>query len=84
MRWICEQSVGFDLYVIDTNNVQESLKEIYKASHYLNKLCKLTGNSEFIMIEYDWGFRTYINGKPTENFIKKYFLNKKNQYEKYN
>lgn len=47
MRWICEKSVGFDLYVIDTNNVQESLKEIYKASHYLNKLYEFTGNSEF-------------------------------------
>lgn len=83
MRWICEQSVGFELCMVDTNNIQKSLKEAY-SSPCLSKIYKITENSKFSMIEHGGYFETYVNGEKAENFVKKYFLNKENQYEKYN
>ncbi len=83
MRWICNQVVGFEAYIIDTENIHENLKEIYNKSHCLMEAYKFTENSKFSAIEYDWGFETFIDGKPAENLVKKYFLNEKGKYEKH-
>ena len=70
MNWVCGNR-SFEIYKIDTDNIQESLRETYcEDSHFLSKLYKITKNSKFSSIEHEGYFETFIDGKSAENFIK--------------
>lgn len=71
MIYICGNN-SFEIYKIDTENVQESLKEAYCCdSHILKYRYEFTENSKFSLIEHEGWFETFIDGKPAEKFYKK-------------
>lgn len=70
MIYICGNN-SFEIYKIDTENVQESSKETYcYDSHILKHYYKFTENSKFSLIEHKGWIETFINGKPAEKFYK--------------
>lgn len=71
MIYICGNN-SFEIYKIDTENVQESLKEAYcYNSHILKHYYEFTENSKFSLVEHEGWFETFIDGKPAEKFYKK-------------
>lgn len=70
MIYICG-NCSHEIYKIDTQNIQSSLKETYcYDSHILNHHYDFTENSNFSMIEHEGWFETFIDGKPAEKFYK--------------
>lgn len=73
MLWICQNN-SFEIYKIDTENVQESLKAAYDDSAYLNEKYGITENSKFSLIEHGGVIDTFVDGKPAESFWKSKLL----------
>lgn len=70
MIYICGNN-SFEIYKIDTENAQESLKETYCYDSYILKHCyEFTENSKFSLIEHENFFETFIDGNAAEKFYK--------------
>ena len=73
MIWLCEPACGFEIYKIDTDNIQESLKDIYSSDCLINRY-GITKDSKFSIIDNGYYFETFVDGKSAEDLVKKKVL----------
>lgn len=69
MIWLCG-NCSFEFYKIDTDNVQNSLREAYNDSQFLNAEYQVSSNSKLTLKEYPCRFDTFVDGRPAESFFK--------------